>query len=76
MIGKAAVLLLVLAGVKRAYATVMSESGLLLRHLGFLRYRVSIILNRAGPCPMEEAMDRIKDPVRALVASAFYQIMG
>ena len=76
MIGKAAVLLLVLAGVKRAYATVMSESGLLLRHLGFLRYRVSIILNRAGPCPMEEAMDRIKDPVRALGCLAFYQIMG
>ena len=72
VIGKASALLLVLAGVKSAYAPVMSESGLyILSYYGVLAscdICVPAILNRAGtgPCPMEEAMEGIKDPVRAL----------
>lgn len=72
VIGKAAALLLVLAGVKGAYAPVMSESGLyILSYYGILASCdrcVPAILNRAGtgPCPMEEAIDGIKDPARAL----------
>lgn len=72
VIGKAAALLLVLAEVKRVYAPVMSESGLyILSYYGILAscdICVPTILNRAGtgPCPMEEAIDGIKDPARAL----------
>lgn len=72
VIGKAAALLLVLAGVKSAYAPVMSESGLYIRsYYGILAscdICVPTILNRAGtgPCPMEEEMDGIKDPAHAL----------
>lgn len=72
VIGKAAALLLVLAGVKRVYAPVMSESGLyILSYYGILAscdICVPTILNRAGtgPCPIEEAMAGIKDPARAV----------
>ena len=72
VIGKAAALLLVLAGIKGAYAPVMSESGLyILSYYGILASCdrcVPSILNRAGtgPCPMEEAVAAIKDPARAL----------
>lgn len=72
MIGKTAALLLVLAGVKDAYAPVMSESGLyILSYYSILASCdrcVPAILNRTGtgPCPMEEAIDGIKDPTRAL----------
>ena len=72
VIGKAAALLLVLAEVKRVYAPVMSESGLyILSYYGILASCdtcVPTIINRAGsgPCPMEEALDEIKGPARAL----------
>lgn len=72
VIGKAAALLLVLAGIKGEYAPVMSESGLyILSYYGILASCdtcVPTILNRAGtgPCPMEEAVDAIKDPTHAL----------
>lgn len=71
VIGKAAALLLVLAGVKRVYAPVISESGLyILSYYGILAscdICVPTILNRAGtgPSPMDEAMDGINDPARA-----------
>ncbi len=71
-IGKAAARLMVLAGVKSVYAPVMSESGLyVLSYYGIMAscgICVPVIFNRAGtgPCPMEEAVDDIKDPARAL----------
>lgn len=72
VVGKASALLLILAGVKSVYAPVMSESALyILSYYGIMASCdscVPMILNRAGtgPCPMEEAVDNIKDPVQAL----------
>lgn len=74
IVGKAAAMLFVLAGVKAVYAPVMSRGA-----AEFLRGRgveaaygllTEGIINRAGdgPCPMERAVAAIDDPVQALAA--------
>ena len=74
IVGKAAALLFVLAGVKEVYAPVMSEGAV----KTFGRYGVgchcdqvaSMIINRVGtgPCPMEQAVEQIAEPEAALHA--------
>lgn len=72
VVGKASALLLILTGVKSVYAPVMSESALyILSYYGVMASCdscVPLILNRAGtgPCPMEEAVDNVKDPIQGL----------
>lgn len=74
VVGKAAALLFVLAGVKEVYAQVMSEKALnsLLAHGVQATYDqlVPSIINRegTGPCPMERAVTQIDDPALALEA--------
>ena len=74
VIGKGAAMLLVILGVKEAYAPVMSEPAraTLAAH-GIDAYygsRVPAIRNRmnTGRCPMEEAVLGIDDPAEALAA--------
>ncbi|MFZ5975718.1 MAG: DUF1893 domain-containing protein [Bacillota bacterium] len=71
IVGKAAAMLFVLAGVAEVYAPVMSEQAVKV----FLKYGVQYscdtltqgIVNRAGtgPCPMEQAVKDIEDPTDA-----------
>ncbi|WP_195983392.1 DUF1893 domain-containing protein [Clostridium sp. D33t1_170424_F3] len=74
IVGKAAALLFALAGVKRVYAPVMTETALAVfaRH-GIEAHCQTItkqIINRAGtgPCPMERTVSSINDPEKALKA--------
>ncbi len=73
VVGKAAALLFVLAGVKEVYAQVMSEKALgsLVQHGVQAVYDqlVPSIINRegTGPCPMEHAVAQIDDPAQALI---------
>ena len=74
IVGKAAALLFILAGVKEVYGEVVSEAGLsvLTAHHIPCSYgtRVSYIINRKGDgmCPMEETVQTISDPQSALDA--------
>ncbi|WP_066684803.1 DUF1893 domain-containing protein [Christensenella intestinihominis] len=74
IIGKAAALLFVLAGVREVYASVMSEAAIpVLQKSGIAHSCGTLtrtIENRAGtgPCPMEQAVAEIDDPAEALVA--------
>ena len=74
IVGKAAAMLFVLAGVTSLYAEVLSERALPVLE----RYGVAVswgtltpaIINRRGdgPCPMEAAVDTVDDPRAALDA--------
>ena len=72
LIGRAAALLLLAAGVKAVYGEVMSEEAhRLLSDAGLcVEYGTLVpeILNRAGtaPCPMEQAAAAVTDPAEAL----------
>lgn len=72
LIGRAAALLLLAAGVKAVYGEVMSEDAhRLLSDAGLcVKYGTLVpeILNRAGtaPCPMEQAAEAVTDPAEAL----------
>ena len=72
LIGRAAALLLLAAGVKAVYGEVMSEDAhRLLSDAGLcVEYGTLVpeILNRAGtaPCPMEQAAEAVTDPAEAL----------
>lgn len=74
IVGKAAALLFVLAGVAEVYAEVMSkEAAEILRQHGIpcsWGEMTERIVNRAGtgPCPMEEAVRGLTDPRAALEA--------
>lgn len=72
LIGRAAALLLLAAGVKAVYGEVMSEEAHHLLSDAGVRTEygtlVPEILNRAGtaPCPMEKAAAAVTDPAEAL----------
>ena len=72
LIGRAAALLLLAAGVKAVYGEVMSEEAHRLLSDAGVRTEygtlVPKILNRAGtaPCPMEQAAEAVTDPAEAL----------
>ena len=72
LIGRAAALLLLAAGVKAVYGEVMSEEAHRLLSDAGVRTEygtlVPKILNRAGtgPCPMEQAAAAVTDPAEAL----------
>ena len=72
LIGRAAALLLLAAGVKAVYGEVMSEEAHRLLSDAGVRTEygtlVPKILNRAGtaPCPMEKAAAAVTDPAEAL----------
>lgn len=74
VIGKAAALLLLYAGVKAVYSPTMSEEALrVLREHGVpasCDQTVPGILNRTktGPCPMEACVAEIEDPQKAFFA--------
>ena len=74
VVGKAAAFLYILLGVKEAYARMMSESAIytLARNGIYPQCDISVanIINRAGTgyCPMEEAVDQMLDPRKALQA--------
>lgn len=74
IIGKAAAMLLVLAGVKEVFAPVISKPALqVLSSYGIhAEYETltEMIINRSGtgPCPMEQAVADIDDPAQALIA--------
>ena len=74
IVGRAAALLFVLAGVAEVYAEVMSASGaeVLKRHGIACAWgeMTDAIVNRAGtgPCPMEDAVRGLSDPHAALEA--------
>ena len=74
IVGKAAAMLFVLAGVKEVYACVMSESGkdMLARHGISPSYGqlTEHIINRQGSglCPMEQAVLNLQDPAQGLEA--------
>lgn len=74
VIGKAAALLLLYAGVKAVYSPTMSEEALrVLREHGVSAscdQTVPGILNRTktGPCPMEACVAEIEDPQKAFFA--------
>lgn len=74
IVGKAAALLFVLAGVKSVYAEVLSEEGLrVLNARGISVAYVTLtpyIVNRKGdgPCPMERAVQKVEDPQAAYAA--------
>lgn len=71
IVGKAAALLFVLAGVDCVYAPVMSRDAVnvfSLHHISCEYEQLTEqIINRAGtgPCPMEEAVSGIEDPQQA-----------
>jgi hypothetical protein len=71
IVGKAAALLFVYAGVTNVYATVMSEEAvkILLKHNLTFSYKTltPAIINRngTGPCPMEDAVKDIDNPEMA-----------
>ena len=74
IVGKAAAMLFLFAGVRSVYAGVMSEDAVKV----FQRHGISssygelvpAIMNRmgAGPCPMEQTVKEIDDPAEALAA--------
>lgn len=72
LIGRAAALLLLAAGVKAVYGEVMSEDAHRLLSDAGVRTEYGTlepeILNRAGtgPCPMEQAAAAVTDPAEAL----------
>lgn len=74
VVGKAAAFLYVLLGVKEVYAGVMSESAIdTLSEYGVpsgCDISVKEIINRAGtgPCPMEQSVREIDNPMQALEA--------
>lgn len=74
VVGKAASLLFVLAGVKQVFAPVMTEAALaVFADSGIEANSQTItkqIINRAGtgPCPMEQTVQTIDDPEEALEA--------
>lgn len=74
VVGKAAALLFVLAGVKQVFAPVMTEAALsVFADSGIEANSQTItkqIINRAGtgPCPMEQTVQTIDDPEEALEA--------
>lgn len=74
IVGKAAALLFVLSGVKEVYAPIMSKDAVdfLSQHGIFAEYETlaPIIVNRSGtgPCPMEQAVVGLDDPLAALRA--------
>ncbi len=71
IVGKAAAMLFVLAGVRELYAQVLSESGMqvLLQHGIAFEYGTLTpsIINRMGTglCPMEKAVQDIDSPAKA-----------
>lgn len=74
IIGKAAALLFVLAGVREVYASVMSEPAVAVLQQNKICHSYGILTpsieNRTGTgqCPMEQAVARIDDPTQALTA--------
>ena len=74
IIGRAAAMIMALGGVRSCYGATVSRGALVI----FERYGVSVkygvlterIINRSGtgPCPMEDAVEGIDDPARALLA--------
>ena len=74
LVGKAAAMLFLLAGVKEVYAGVMSHSAMqtLQQHQIPFSYgeAVQTIINRTGtgPCPMEQTVSAISDPQQAYAA--------
>lgn len=74
IVGKAAAFLFVISGVKEVYAPVMSETAVhILSQYGIsVEYEtlVQIIVNRSGtgPCPMEQAVAHIDEPLAAIKA--------
>lgn len=74
IVGKAAAMLFVLAGIKEVYAVVLSQKGkdYLEQHDVHPQYSrlVPEIINRegTGPCPMEVSVRNLEEPKRALLA--------
>jgi len=74
IVGRAAAMLFVLAGVREVYADVMTEGAItVLRSNGidcFCKQQVFVINNRTGdgPCPMEIAVAGIESPEDAVTA--------
>lgn len=74
IVGKAAALLFALAGVKRVFAPVMTETALTIFTCHGIEANCQTItkqiMNRAGtgPCPMERTVSSIDDPGEALKA--------
>lgn len=71
IVGKAAAMLFVLAGVKEVYAPVMSEVAfeLLIENniMAYCEVKTNAIMNRQGDdiCPMEKAVSSISEPQEA-----------
>ena len=71
IVGKAAALLFVLAGIREVYAEVLSEGGAAVLRAHGIPYSCGVlaehIVNRRGDgiCPMEEAVSGISDPEKA-----------
>lgn len=71
IVGKAAALLFVLAGVKEVFASVLSSAAeeVFAQHAVQYSFETAtdVIINRAGtgPCPMENAVNGIDDPREA-----------
>jgi hypothetical protein len=74
VIGRAAALLLRALGARAVYAARISDGGLAALEAGAIHVeygeRVAAILNRTqdGPCPFEQAVADIDEPVQALIA--------
>ena len=74
IVGKAAALLYVVLGVKSVYADVMSIAAFdTLKSHGIetvFSEKVNVIINRSntGPCPMEQAVAQIDEPLQAVSA--------
>lgn len=74
VVGKAAAMLFVLAGIKEIYASVMSEQAVKIFSQHGIKYSyctlAQAIINRAGTgsCPMEEAVKDIENPSDAFDA--------
>jgi len=74
IVGKAAALLFVLAGITEIYAPIMSRGAVSVFSLNGIKYEASTItdyiVNRQGngQCPMEMTVDSISDPRIAYVA--------
>lgn len=74
VVGKAAALLFALAGVKEIYAHVLSERAIPVLERFGIAYTYGeltpMIVNRegTGSCPMEQTVEHIEDPAKALPA--------
>ncbi|MBQ7047074.1 MAG: DUF1893 domain-containing protein [Oscillospiraceae bacterium] len=74
VIGKAAALLFVLAGIKEVYSPIMSEPAIEVFRENKIKISfdksVPYIINRTGDgrCPMEEAVKNTNDPKKAFIA--------